>query len=447
MKIYILITIVLQIVIPSQVFCGDLSSFIDAALLRGETNIVVPEGRYFADGVIHIGAEFDGVKIIAQNHNVEVFSSQTSPVFLIENVSCFELAGFSFKSLPPEGSASQVGFYFKSGMRDWTSGATAVYVKDSSFVTISNNKIIGYWIGIYVSSVKNKAENILVNNNEVVRCGYWSIAARCRKVKEEDGNVLQYVRFTNNDISSCEQGPVFRNVTYGKIDGNIVSGNIQGVRVEQSHFCIIENNNIFKNLLSGILIYHESSHNKITANRIRNNNLQISKIRAVAKLRKFGEESLFDDFEQYGHRPKSVLIEYGEMVGGFTDTLFYDPVYWPYPTAYDYITPSNRVENFMDYGLNEKFWGIYFSQFGRVGIELRMESSYNIIEHNEISNSAPLDIDVGYMFYGVQISHISRSDRVSDYNIIRNNNIVNMVKSRILDVNSKHGVENRNVFN
>ena len=363
-------------------------------------------------------------------------------MFSIINVRDFELSGFTFQSIIPESPESIVGFYFQRGGSGWTKGATAIWAENSSRIKVLKNHINGYWIGIYITSNGTSTSYVDVVNNNVTNCGYWSIAAWDKRLTDSPlENRLQHISFLENTVSMCEQGPVFRNVSYGVMEQNKVLSNIIGIRIEQSQFCIIKNNDISKNLQSGIWIYNESHHNHIIENTIYDNNLQAAKIKMIAKERNCDEDFLPGDIERFDRHPKSVFQKYEKMVGNPTDMLAYEPGFWPYPTAYDFITPSNRVENHLSPELNKIFWGLYFSQWGGVGIELRSESSYNLIEHNRIFNSSPLNINDGYMIYGIKINHLVETSSVSRFNVIRNNDIKNMVKGLILDVNKRHDIE------
>lgn len=424
----------------------EIKSYIEKAVSEGDKIIIVPEGNYFVKESILIDSEFNNTKIIAKNNNVKIFSAQTKPVFIIKNVDNFELSGFTFESIP-ENENSNIGFYFEKGASDWTNGATAIWVEDSSHINILKNYINGYWTGVYISANQKLTNYINATENKVTNCGYWSIAARyLSSSKNSLEKNLQNISFSKNEISNCEQGPVFRNVDNGVIEQNKVSNNIMGIRVEESQFCEIKNNEISKNLQSGIFIYHNSYHNNIVENTIYDNNLQAARIKLIAKERGGDENFLPGDIERYDRYQPEFFPEYEKLTGDPKNILAYKPEYWPYPTAYDYITPSNRVENYLDPELNKKFWGLYFSQWGAVGIELRTESSYNLIENNKIFNSSPLDINKGYMMYGIKVDHLMGSTDVSKFNIIKNNQIENMVVDSILDVNTKHGIEDNNEY-
>lgn len=427
-------------------FSQDLKQYIADSLGKGHKTIIVPEGKYFVNGIISFGPKYCGTKVAAENENVKIFSSQREPVFSINNVTDFELSGFTLKSLP-ESPESKVGFYFQGGGPDWTSGSRAFWVEDSSRIKVSNNHIDGYWIGIYITAKATSTSYVDVVNNDITNCGYWSIAAR---YKTHSKNLierrLQHISFLENKVSNSEQGPVFRNVSYGVMNQNKVFRNIIGIRIEQSLFCVIKDNDISKNLQSGIFIYHDSNYNHIINNIIYDNNLQAARIKRIAKERNCDEDFLPGDIERFRRHPKNTFREYADLVGNFTDMLSYNPEYWPYPTAYDFITPSNRVKNYLDPKLNKKFWGLYFSQWGAVGIELRSGSSHNLIEHNKIFNSSPINIKDGYMIYGIKISHLAVSDSIAKFNIIRDNDIENMVSGPVLDVNKRHGIDGENVI-
>ncbi|MDD5221724.1 MAG: right-handed parallel beta-helix repeat-containing protein [Patescibacteria group bacterium] len=424
----------------------ELKQYIEKAAIKGNKIIIIPRGNYFVKDSILIDSKFNNTKIIAENNNVKIFSAQTKPVFVIKNVDNFELSGFIFESMP-ESQSSNIGFYFQAGAPDWINGSTAVWIENSSHVDISKNHINGYWIGIYITTTKDLTDYINVIENKISNCGYWSIAARYLPLsKDSTEKNLQKISFLKNEISGCEQGPVFRNVSGGIIEKNKVLNNIIGIRIEESQFCEIKNNEIGKNLQSGIFIYHNSYYNNIVKNIIYDNNLQAARIQLIARERGCDESFLPGDIERYDKHPDYLFPEYEKLTGDPKDILAYEPEYWPYPTAYDYITPSNRIKNYLDPELNKKFWGLYFSQWGAAGIELRTESSYNLIENNKIFNSSPLNISKGYMMYGIKIDHLMGSADISKFNVIKNNQIENMVEGLILDVNKKHNIEDNNEY-
>ena len=435
-----------------------LDQLIKDDVARGAKTILIPEGVYTVSGAILLGKEFSGTRLVAENDNVKIVSSQSGPVFFISNVSDFELSGFTFKSTTPEDPESPIGFhYLGSEDGDWTSGSSAIYIEDSTRIKVSGNYISGYWMGIFITPNEKMVSYVDVVGNTVTDCGYWSIAARDLNQPGNthqdyvDGTTtgeldLRHITFRENLVSKCEQGPLFRNVSHGVMDQNIVFSNIIGIRIELSRFCIIKNNDVSKNLQSGIWIYNHSHHNHITGNRIYDNNLQAERIIKIAKERGQDEDFLPGDIERYYSHPKKYFNEIAILLGNVNRMLAYEPDYWRYPTAYDFITPSNRMENHLDPELNEKFWGIYFSQLGVSGIELRSDASHNLIDRNKIFNSSPVNMSKGYTMYGVKIMHLANTnDFDSKFNVIRDNHINNMVGSPIFNVNQKHGVKGENV--
>lgn len=430
-------------------FCEGLDQFIEDSLTQGFKTIVVPEGEYSVKGTISIGPEYRGVKVIAENEKVRIFSAQTEPVFSIRNASDFELSGFTFRSILPEDPESAIGFYYEGGGEDWTTGATAIFVEDSSRIRLTRNRIRGYWMGIYITSNEKLTTHIDVFDNTVEDCGYWSIAAR---VNVQPAHLiekpLQRISFVGNKMTRCEQGPVFKSVSAGIMKDNEVFGNIIGIRIEKSQFCIVRDNVIRKNMQAGIWIYNHSYYNHIFNNTISDNNLQAERIIRIARERNRDVTFLPGDIERYERHPLSIFQEYNKLVGDLRAILAYEPKFWPNPTSKEYITPSNRVENHLDPGRNDKFWGLYFSQWGAFGIELRSDASYNLVEHNTIYNSRPLERHKGYMEYGIKITHLANyhnDSLISRFNLIRDNDIQNMVKGKILNVNERHGIDGGNI--
>ncbi len=179
---------------------------------------------------------------------------------------------------------------------------------------------------------------------------------------------------------------------------------------------------------------------------IYDNNLQAPRIKLIAKKRDCDENFLPGDIERYDRHPDYFFLEYEKLTGDSKNMLAYEPDYWPHPTAYDYITPSNRIKNYLDSELNKKFWGLYFSQWGAVGIEIRSQSSFNLIKDNKIFNTSPLNINTGYMIYGIKIDHLRGLTTISKYNVFKNNDIENMVIGSILNANKKHGIEDNNEY-
>ena len=445
----VLSCVLLHVFLADTGFCEDLDEFIEDGLAQGLKTIVVPEGEYSAEGTISIGPEYRGTKVIAENDNVRIVSSQKEPVFSLRNASDFELSGFTFRSILPENPESPVAFYYEGGGQDWTTGAAAILVEDSSRVKLTKNHIRGYWMGIYITSIETPTTHIDVANNTVEDCGYWSIAAR---VDVQPDHLLekpiQHISFVGNKMTRCEQGPVFKSVSAGVMKDNEVFGNIIGIRIEKSQFCIIRDNRISKNLQSGIWIYNRSYYNHIFNNTISDNNLQAERIIQIARERKQDQTFLPGDIERYESHPVPIFAAYNKLVGDLRAVLAYEPHYWPNLTAYEYITPSNRVKNHLDPALNEKFWGMYFSQWGAFGIEIRSDASYNLIEHNTIFNSRPLDMHKGYMVYGIKIHHLANyhnDSLICRSNLIRDNDIQGMVDGEILNVNETHGIDAGNI--
>jgi len=85
-----------------------------------------------------------------------------------------------------------------------------------------------------------------------------------------------------------------------------------------------------------------------------------------------------------------------------------------------------------------------------VGIELRNAASHNQITENRIYNTAPASPATGYMTYGIRISQLGLMKDTELYasrgNVIRNNQIRNMVKGEILDDNKRFNPKIKNEY-
>lgn len=198
-------------------------------------------------------------------------------------------------------------------------------------------------------------------------------------------------------------GPVFRGVSDSFVEENEVVGNINGVRIECSSRNTIQENVIHHNLKWGINLYGGSSDNLVAMNRIFDNNLQAERIAKIARQHHLDPSYLPGDLVCFDRYPAKELKPYSRKVKPFALIPELNKEFWPYPTAYEHITPGSRFgkatpEEF------KKYWGMHFCQSSGVGILLQHKANNNRIERNEIYNSRPLKMEMGYMMYGVRIA-------------------------------------------
>jgi hypothetical protein len=176
--------------------------------------------------------------------------------------------------------------------------------------------------------------------------------------------------------------------------------------------------------------------------------MQAATIKRIAQKKGMDQDFLPGNLISYERTSKADHIVYYARTRGKEDILVLNKEYWPYPTAYEYITPGIRFGT-ATFNELKKYWGMYFCQMGGVGIELRNRARRNTIEDNDIYNSTPLSMGTGYTIYGIRISQLNLCDPeeyASRENIIRNNRIWNMVKGTILDDNNRFKINADNVY-
>lgn len=423
----------------------SLSKVITSQYQAGRKRIVVPSGNYYTGKTITLDSKFSGIQIVANNDST-VFSSHNGPVFDLKEVHNVTISGFTMRSYDESNPNSPIAFVFPQKAFE-KQKTTAIKITDSEDVEISDNRISGYYYGIFISFDKGSCKNITVARNYVSDCGYQSIAARHGVRNPTQANRLVNMRLIKNTITRCEQGPVFKGVTESIIEENEVHGNINGIRVEGSERNVIRNNQIHHNLKMGVLLYY-SSDNSVEYNKIFDNNLQSARIAKIAKMHGADPNYLPGDLVCFDRHSRSDAASYSRKVKGKANMTDFNPDFWPYPTSYEHITPGSKFgsatpEEFA------KYWGIHFCQFSGVGILLQQSSSKNRLEHNEIFNSKPVRMETGYMPYAIRIAQLNLLDPIayaSRGNIIRNNKIENMVKGVILDDNIKLGIKADNQY-
>jgi hypothetical protein len=421
----------------------NLKDIITQQLASGKRKIYIDAGEYFVTDTITLDASASGLHLYA-NGKVAIKSAFCGPVFLITDTTSIKISGFNFRSIHPK---HQVGFYVnETPGAGLTSGASAIFVVDSQNIDIQDNLIFGYWIGVYITFLNGSSENIRVMRNTVTDCGYWSIAARYKAgmYTPSEHDRLRYIYFLNNMISRCEQGPVFRAVSDGIIYGNNVDGNIGGIRIENSSRNIISYNFVTNNLTSGLFLYKYSDSNLIYYNEFKNNNKQAWIIRDIALL--YGLDQCYLPGDTYCNPTQ----ERGEDVMYYRTVsqvnaykLINNPVFWPYPTAYEYITPTERLGGGYDNPLViAKYWGVNFDQHAGNGIVVTQHCYNNRIRFNTFENTN--DSDAGYMMYGIRFDVLyndaTRNEYASFSNSVYGNTFTNMVKGDILDDNVRFGL-------
>ena len=414
--------------------------------MAGKKRILIPPGRYGIIGSVLIDDAFSKKEIVADGE-VVIISSLDGPVFNLAGTEHVTIKGFTLKSVNPVDPSQPIAFSIQSQTSD-NNRTVAIRITDSSNIKILENIITGYWTGIFITTVKYPSHDIVVKDNRVTDCGYWSIASHHKLKRVNQYCKLSRIFFLNNYTARCEQGPVFRGVRDGIIEGNEVTDNIIGVRLEQSSKNIVRGNIIHRNLESGILLYNGSFRNRVTGNQIYDNNMQATRIRRIAKKYGMDPNYLPGDLVCYERTSKNDHVVYQERISGKEDILDLNEDFWPYPTAYEHITPGLRFGP-ADRDERIKYWGMYFCQKGGVGIELRNRASKNIIKENEIYNSSPLKMDTGFMVYGIRISQLGLVDTeeyASRNNVILNNRIRNMVKGSVLDDNIVCAINADNIY-
>lgn len=414
--------------------------------LAGKNQIVISSGSYVTTGSVMLDDRFAGKEIVASGE-VIITSSLGGPVFHVSGATNVLVKGFTLKSFKPEDPSNPIAFFLGDQAVE-KNRSIAIKVTDSENINIINNDISGYWKGILITSVKSPCCNILVQSNRVSDCGYWSIAAYSRMNGSKSEEKLIGIKFENNYITRSEQGPVFNGVRSSVMVANEVTGNIIGIRLEQSSMNVIKANVIYRNLKAGIWIYNGSYENHIIANKIYDNNLQISRLVRIAKKHGLDPNYLPGDLSCFERTSKVDHIAYMTKIRDRNSSLELNSDFWPYPTAYEHVTPGSRFGHASNTDL-KKYWGMYFCQWSGVGIELRNSASKNTIAENEIYNSSPLSMDIGYMTYGIRISQLGLVDAekyASRENVIRNNKIQNMVKGTILDDNVTRQIKAGNIY-
>ena len=429
--------------------CHDLSMTIDREIASqhrmGKKQIVIPAGTYSIGNAILIDERFAGKEIVAEGE-VQILSSLNGPVFHVLNTRNVKITGFTMRSIDPEDPTKPIAFYFQSPELA-KNRSEGIRVTDSDHIQIVQNKISGYWSGIYITVSKKSCSDILVEKNRITDCGYWSLAAHYGAEGYDPQGKLAGIKFVGNYITRCEQGPIFRGVSDSAIEENEVVGNIIAVRLERSRSNIVRSNIIHHNLQMGIFLY-SASDTMVTMNQIFDNNLQADRIARIARKHGMDPDYLPGDlvcFDRYSAdelKPYSKKIKTREMIPELNTG------FWPYPTAYEHITPGSRFgkatpEEF------KKYWGMYFCQFSGVGILFQHRSNSNRIEKNVIYNSKPVKMETGYMPYAIRIAQLNLRDPAeyaSRNNIILHNQIENMVKGNILDDNIRLKVEANNKY-
>lgn len=414
----------------------------------GNKIIKIPSGIYSISKGIKI-KNVEDISIIAAP-NVVIKSSTNSPVFEISKSKRIKIKGFNISSVDPERQDSRIAFGFSASRTlesDENNTTTGIKVYDSSDIDISDCVVNGYYRGIYITAYSTTTNNIFVKNCTVIDCGYMSIAAY-KVLKTGDKSKLNNIYIDNNKISSSEIGPTFIGVNNGHITRNAVIGNIIGVRIEQSNYNSIADNSIGKNLKMGLWIYNKSSNNIISNNIIYDNNLQEHIIKKIANKYKLDSNYVPGDLVCFDRVSKPIVDYYGH-VSKTRSILVFNPDFWPYPTAYEHITPGNKFGT-IDQDTLKKYWGIYFCQWSGVGIELRNGANYNNIINNHIYNSIPVSPSTGYMHYAIRFSQLGLIKNTDSYasrgNVLKGNIFENMVKGNILDDNKRIKINIKNDY-
>jgi parallel beta-helix repeat protein len=445
--IFTLFLLVLGVPLADAGDAGFLDAIIRQNIAAGKKIISIPAGNYSVRGSIRL-TDLDDVELVA-SPGTTVVASQNAPVFLVAKSSRIRIKGFTIRSVDPRNPQSPVAFGFSSG-KDLASSenatTTGIKIVDSSAIIVSDCTVKGFYRGIYITSSNAVTRDITVKNCVVTDCGYLSITAY-KVLKPKQEQPLVNITIKDNEVRSSEMGPTFIGVKNGTISGNKVTRNIIGIRIEQSDNNLIFENTVSENLKMGIWVYNHSSYNTISKNVIANNNLQAEKIKKIARKHKLDENYLPGDLVCSDVAPEK-LKHYGPTARSHP-VLAYNPEFWPYPTAYEHITPGNKFGT-VDEESYKKYWGIYFCQWSGVGIELRNAASYNQLRDNRIYNTAPATPSTGYMFYGIRISQLGLMKDKDAYasrgNVIRNNIIKNMVKGDILDDNKRFKVNIKNEY-
>jgi len=424
-----------------------LDTLIKGELSAGKKSIAVPPGSYTVHGSI-ILSDLKDLEIVAAP-GVTVVASQNEPVFVVTRSSGVLIKGFAIHSRDPRRPESPIAFGFSSGRYVESAEhktTTAIKIFDTERVTVADLSVKGFYRGIYITSARTPTREVTVRNCTVSDCGYFSIAAS-KVLKGGQEHPLTNIRFLDNEVRGSEMGPIFIGVKNGTMSGNKVLKNIIGIRIEQSDHNLISGNTVSQNLKMGIWVYNHSSYNTITRNLITDNNLQAERIKKIARKHGMDENYLPGDLV-CSDVPREITKAYGPAARS-NPVLAEEPDFWPYPTAYEHITPGSKFgrQSAEDY---KKFWGIYFCQWSGVGIELRHAASHNQITENRIYNTAPASPATGYMTYGIRISQLGLMKDTELYasrgNVIRNNQIRNMVKGEILDDNKRFNPKIKNEY-
>jgi len=420
---------------------------IEKQYLLGNKQIVISDGQYRSEKSIVLTKRHNNLSLSANAGKVEIQSSHGGPVFDIRGARNISISGFKLRSIDPNEPLKPIAFFFGSS-KVVKNRSIGIRVIDSESIDISYNSVVGYWNGIYISVKNGTCSNVVVKKNNISDCGYWSIAAHYGLKGTIPEGRLKKIQFIDNYVTRCEQGPVFRGVIDSTIEANEVAHNINGLRVERSVKNHIANNVIHHNLKWGIILYGGSSDNLVVNNKIYDNNLQAERIVKIAKKNNMDSTYLPGDLVCFDKYSAKELKPYSKRTKPRRNMPVVNTEYWPYPTAYEHITPGPRFGEATP-GDFKKYWGMYFCQFSGVGILLQHKANNNIIKNNEIFNSIPVEMATGYMPYGIRISQTNLVPPIkyaSRNNLISGNKISNMVKGDILDDNVRFGIKAGNIY-